>query len=278
MNDSLGDRMKGYENISRVYLPRRLPVIIRIDGRAFHTFTSGFGRPFDLILGRSMWGTAETLCKEISGAKLAYVQSDEISLLLTNDDTIETQPWFDNNIQKLVSISASIATLAFNTCFSNEIEALSSVWEEFKCEDKVGLSQLETYRKAVWKAQFDSRAFILPPEEVCNYFIWRQQDASRNSVQMVARIMYSHKELMNKNTDELKEMIHKKGINWNDYGTPYKRGICWIKKPKIVCSTVDLCSKEIEPVIRNQWVLDEDIPIFTQDRDYIERLVKHDDP
>lgn len=277
MNDLLGDRMKGYENISRIYLPRRMPVIIRVDGRAFHTFTRGFARPFDLILHRSIWGTAETLCKEISGVKLAYIQSDEISLFLTNDDTIDTQPWFDNNIQKLVSISASIATLAFNTCFSNEIETLSSICEELKCEDKVGLSQLETYRKAVWKAQFDSRAFVLPKEEVVNYFIWRQQDATRNSVQMVARSLYSHKELMNKNTDDLREMIFQKGINWNDYDTPYKRGVCWIKKPRIVASTVDLCSKVIEPAIRNQWTLDDDIPIFTQDRSYIEKLVTHDD-
>ena len=114
MRDNLGNRMKNYEHTSRTYLTRRLPVIIRLDGKAFHTFTKGLKKPFDEILIDAMWETAKYLCKSIQGCKIAYVQSDEISLLLTDYDTIESCAWFDNNIQKMVSISASMATLAFN--------------------------------------------------------------------------------------------------------------------------------------------------------------------
>lgn len=263
MSDSLGDRMKGYENVSRIYLPRRLPVIIRVDGRAFHTFTKGFQKPFDNVLSCAMRGAAIGLCKEISGAKLAFVQSDEISVLVTNNDSIETQPWFDNNLQKLVSLSASIAT----RCFDNAFQLAISEYNE-------SFSQYTTYFRSLHTATFDARAFVLPPEEVVNYFIWRQQDATRNSVQMVARSLYSHKELMNKNSDDLQEMIHEKGVNWNDYPTPWKRGICCVKTLKVVGVGADLGGT---PVVRSQWELDTDIPIFTQDRDYIERWLRHDD-
>lgn len=265
--DSLGDRMKGYENISRIYLPRRLPVIIRVDGRAFHTFTRGFERPFDQVLRTCMRVAAKALCEQISGVKLAYVQSDEISLLLTNDDTLDTQPWFGNNLQKLVSLSASIATLAFNGEFRQAI---------IRQPDKQQFgSYLIAYNRG---AQFDSRAFVIPPTEVTNYFIWRQQDATRNSIQMVAQSLYSHKELMNKNTDELQEMIFQKGINWNDYPIPNKRGFCVVKKPCVIGIEADATGLEAaSPVIRKQWVVDTDIPIFTQDRSYIEKLVIHND-
>lgn len=246
MFDSLGDRMKAYENVSRIYLPRRLPVIIRVDGRAFHTFTRGFQRPFDSVLAVSMWETAKALCKEISGAKLAYTQSDEISVLVTNNDTLTTEPWFANNLQKIVSLSASVATRAFDNAFQLKI---SSYNDSFK--------QFSTYFRVLHTATFDARAFILPPEEVCNYFIWRQQDAVRNSIQMAAQSVYSHKELQHKNQSNLQDMLMEKGINWNDYEVWQKRGICVVKA--------------------SEWTVDYDIPIFTQDRNYIERwLVPND--
>ena len=246
MFDSLGDRMKAYENVSRIYLPRRLPVIIRVDGRAFHTFTRGFQRPFDSVLAVSMWETAKALCKEISGAKLAYTQSDEISVLVTNNDTLTTEPWFANNLQKIVSLSASVATRAFDNAFQLKI---SSYDDSFK--------QFSTYFRVLHTATFDARAFILPPEEVCNYFIWRQQDAVRNSIQMAAQSVYSHKELQHKNQSDLQDMLMEKGINWNDYEVWQKRGICVVKA--------------------SEWTVDYDIPIFTQDRNYIERwLVPND--
>lgn len=179
---------------------------------------------------------------------MAYTQSDEISLLLTNDDNVDTQAWFDNNLQKLVSLSASIATLAFNKYYYEEL------YHDFE-------DDIELYRNGIFKAQFDSRVFILPKEEVANYFIWRQQDAVRNSIQMVAQSLYSHKELLNKNCNQLQEMIFQKGVNWNDYETRYKRGLCYIKKPI-----------QIGEVTRNKFVADLDIPIFTENREYIENL------
>lgn len=279
MPDALGDRMKAYENISRIYLTKRLPVIIRIDGRAFHSFTRGFLRPFDDLFHRTMWGTAQALCEQIGGAKLAYVQSDEISLLLTNDDTLTTEPWFGNNLQKLVSISASIATLEFNKIFMSEYTAVDEMLEHAKEEaikqdaplDLVACIRMgEAYEKSLMNAQFDSRAFVLPPSEVVNYFIWRQQDATRNSIQMVAQNLFSHKELMNKNTDQLQEMIFQEGINWNEYPVCYKRGVCCLKKRSETETTVKLGDGNTVKMYRNKWTIDKEIPVFTQDRSYIE--------
>lgn len=286
MFDSLGNRMKTYENVSRIYLPKRLPIIIRIDGRAFHTLTRGFARPFDQMLSASMEETAIALCNQIGGTKLAYAQSDEISLLLTNDDTIDTEPWFGNNLQKLVSISASIATLAFNSVFRREYDAYSqAIQAEIfasddlnkmpHCEEEIKI--IDAYQKALMKAQFDARAFVVPPDEVTNYFIWRQQDATRNSIQMVAQSLYSHKELMHKNTDDLQEMIFQKGINWNDYPVHFKRGFCIVKKPVSVRTVIDMKEGTEEDIIRNRWVSDLEIPLFTQDRNYIESRFRRKD-
>lgn len=255
MPDSLGDRMKGYENVSRIYLPRRLPVIIRVDGRAFHTFTKGFQRPFDDVLAKAMRETAVALCKEISGAKLAYTQSDEISILVTNNDTVDTQPWFDNNLQKLTSLSASIATRAFDNAFQGAISEYNESFNLFT-----------TYFRVLHKATFDARAFVLPADEVCNYFIWRQQDATRNSIQMVAQSLYSHKELQKKNCDELQVMILQKGINWDHYEPWKKRGIC-IKKSNMA---IIANGKEL---LRGTWEPDFNTPIFTQDRAYINNVL-----
>lgn len=226
MSDSLGDRMKGYENAYRLYLPKRLPVIIRIDGKAFHTYTKGMQKPWDSGLEICMRVTAKELCDSIQGAQLAYVQSDEISILIHNYKKLNSEAWFDNNLQKLTSVSASIATAIFN------LSATS-----------LGLSPN--------LALFDSRAWVLPEAEVCNYFIWRQQDASRNSVSMLAQSLYSHKELQNKNSPQLQEMCFQAGHNWDSLPTHHKRGFCVIRK--------------------EGWVVDDEIPIFTQDRSYVEK-------
>ena len=270
--DSLSDRMKAYENISRVYLPRRLPVLIRVDGRAFHTFTRGFQKPFDAVLMNAMQQTAKRLCEEVIGCKLAYVQSDEISLLITNDDTLETQPWFGNNLQKLVSLTASIATLTFNKAFS-ECEwgwyhtlLDSHIDDSGKVQVPDDLIRIsDAHHHAYDKATFDSRAFILPPSEVCNYFIWRQQDAVRNSIQMVAQSMYSHNELHGKNSSELQELIHARGVNWNDYPVPCKRGTCIVKR-----------EEEVDGIVRHKWVIDDNIPTFTKNRAYIQDTFVHE--
>lgn len=266
---SIGDRMKDYENISRIYLTKRSAVIIRIDGKAFHSFTKGFCRPFDNLLMNTMRKTAQYLCENISGCKLAYIQSDEISLLLTDYDTKDTQPWFDNNLQKLVSVSASMATMAFNKFICKDyLEEFQERWSKEKKYSDQESSKLIAYDQAVQAAiekgaMFDSRAFVIPKEEVCNYFIWRQQDATRNSILMVSQYYFSHSEMQGKTCDILQDMLFKKfQVNWNDYPTDQKRGSCVIRVPA-----------EINGVQRNKWTVDVNIPIFTQDRKYIDKLV-----
>ena len=266
--DSLGDRMKSYEGISRIYLTKRVPVIIRIDGKAFHSFTKGFRRPFDEILIKAMQETAKYLCKNIMGCKIAYTQSDEISLLLEDYERVETQPWFENNLQKIVSVSASMATMAFNRAFADAVNERYSYYTGINADEWTGSTEefdklFDNYFAKIGTAMFDSRVFILPKEEVCNYFIWRQQDATRNSIQMVAQSLFSHRQLQNKNCDQLQEMMFQEhNINWNDYATVYKRGSCVTKEQYTE-----------NDVTRSRWVVDTNIPIFTQDRNYIDRLV-----
>jgi tRNA(His) guanylyltransferase len=240
MKDKIGDRIKSfYEDRTRIYLPRRTYTIIRIDGKSFHSYTKGLQRPFDDTLITDMNLTAQFLCSQIQGAKFAFVQSDEISILLTDFDKLTTDAWFDGNIQKMVSVSASLATGKFNEL-------------RFSITNKL--------------AFFDSRVFTIPYQtEVENYFIWRQQDATRNSISSVAQSLYSHKELNGKDCAELQEMIFKKGINWNDYKPVYKRGRGIIKQAEeIITGTIK--------TIRNKWVVT-DVPIFTQDKEYFNKLL-----
>lgn len=236
--------MKGYENVSRNVLTRRTPVILRVDGRAFHTFTKSmeFAKPFDTLLSECMETAAYSLVRDVQGAKIAYVQSDEISVLITDYDTLTTDAWFGYNIQKMVSIASSITCNSFNQYFlsskhANQLARGSGF-------DAISLLPF---------AQFDARVFNLPREEVVNYFVWRQQDATRNSIQMVARSEFSHKECQDKSTSDLQDMLMTKGINWNDTPTRFKRGFC------------------VTPEGFHM-----EIPIFTQDREYLERFVNPD--
>lgn len=259
MKDELGDRMKNnYENRTRFYLNRRTYTIIRIDGKSFHTYTKGFKRPFDDDLMNDMDATAQYLCKNIEGAKLAFVQSDEISILLTDFDTIKTEAWFDNNLQKMTSVSASFATSIFNQLrllrqCSNPDD--NDEYEKWVTTDDILKTKL---------AHFDSRVFQISQKcEVENYFIFRQKDATRNSIQSVAQSLYSHKELNGKNSSQLQEMIFQKGINWNDYDARYKRGRIILK---------EYYQKEGFDSLRSKWLVFEP-PIFTQDKDYLTNLI-----
>ena len=274
---TLGDRMKNnYENITRYYLTRRMPVIIRLDGRSFHTFTRGFKKPFDDILVKTMQDTMKYLCENIQGCVLGYTQSDEISLVLTDYAEITTDAWFGNNLQKMCSVSASMATLAFNKFFSEQVQDFM-----YDCCNEYGDSVLpekqndydfayNVYFKKLDTAMFDSRVFTIPKEEVCNYMIWRQQDATRNSIQSVGQANFSQKELHGKSCSDIQDMLMmQKGINWNDYATTLKRGSCCIKTVIQDLST-DVKGGE-SPI--SKWVIDNDIPIFTQDRNYVEKLI-----
>lgn len=271
---SLGDRMKEYENVYRVCLTKKLPVIIRLDGRAFHTFTRGMKKPFDNVLMKSMQNTMKYLCENIQGCIFGYTQSDEITLVLTDYATIDTDAWFGYNIQKMVSVSASMATLEFNRVFSKLSEQLTKdyfgVWNTTDDERKY----CKLIKKAACNgAMFDARVFTLPKDEVCNCLIWRQQDATRNSIESAGQSQFSHKELHKKTCNQIQEMLFsEKGINWNDYPTSFKRGSACYKVPVEINSN-NLESTNTKSTVRNKWIIDTEIPIFTQDRDFIERWI-----
>lgn len=219
-NDVINKRMKdNYESRSRTFLTRRTPVIIRLDGKAFHTYTRGLDKPFDDGLTQDMQETAIYLCKNIQGAKCAYVQSDEISILITDYDTLQTDAWFDYNVQKMCSISASLATGIFNQL------RLNKILEQFKVSsEEYYISKINEFTSRLSLANFDSRVFNIPKEEVSNYFLARQKDAVKNSISMLAQSLYSHKELHLKNSSEMQEMCFQKGHNWNDLHFSKKRG------------------------------------------------------
>lgn len=273
---SLNDRMKNnYENRSKTYLTRRMPVIIRIDGKAFHTLTRGLNRPFDEILHEAMNYTMQYLCKNIQGCKLGYTQSDEITLLLTDYDKLDTDAWFDYAVQKICSVSASMATMAFNVKF-NELTTnylksdayVNHYWEET-------VSKYSKTLKGIIErgAMFDARCFNIPKEEVTNCFIWRQQDATRNAVQMLGQTYFSHKALDNKSISDIQDMLMlEKHINFNDMPTAFKRGVCCYKTLPVNIN-IDAITKEETVVQRPKWVIDDEIPIFTQDPNYVEQWV-----
>lgn len=277
-NDDLGDRMKTYENVTRTYLTRRTPVIIRIDGKAFHTFTRGFVKPFDEVLVKSMQDTMKYLCENIEGCVLGYTQSDEITLVLCDYKKLTSQAWFNNNIQKMCSISASMATMAFNKAFAINYwtwvrrNTHSSPTLDDEIALKIWNDQRDKYVAAINNgAMFDSRVFNIPKEEVNNCLIWRQQDATRNSIQSVAQSNFSSKYLEGKNCSELQEILwQEKNINWNSFPTHLKRGSCCIKE-RYECKT------ENGWVLRSRWIIDEEIPIFSQNTNYVNSRIIFED-
>lgn len=262
IKDALGARMKeNYENISKTKLLRRTPVAIRIDGKAFHTFTRGFKKPFDDILIESMEETMLYLCKNIQGCVLGYHQSDEITLILIDYKQLNSDAWFDYEVQKLCSVAASMATMRFAQVFNQKVYNYVSVNAEHNVIEN------KEYSAALIKAanngaMFDARCFNVPREEVTNLVYWRQLDAMRNSVQMVGQANFSHKQLDKKNQEAIKKMLKdEKGIDWeHDFATCYKRGTCCVRD------------------YNGQWYVDTEIPIFKgEDRKYIEQLIQQEE-
>lgn len=238
---ALGNRMKRYEEVPKTLLVRRMPAIIRVDGKAFHSFTKGMTKPFDEELKNAMVAATKELCREIQGAKIAYSQSDEISILVIDYEKIGTDAWFDYQVQKMASVSASIWSAYMN---------------EF----------IRPYTKKI--ALCDSRVFNLPKEEVNNYFLWRQQDATKNSISMVAQSLFSHGSLQGLSGPKMQEkMFQEKGINWNNLPTWQKRGLCVTKQ--------EIKKKDS---IRYKWEVDNEIPIFSQDSNYIEQYIYKEKP
>ena len=272
VHDDLANRMKEYEKRNQYYLQKRTPVAIRVDGRSFHTFTKGFKRPFDDILMKSMQETAKYMCENMGNAKLAYVQSDEITIILTDYDTLETDCWFNYRTDKLCSISASMATMAFNKFFERNAENyIQNCATDYETDGSYGKGtpeyQLcEIYQKALEKgAMFDARCFNIPKEEVTNLIYWRQLDAIRNSIQMVGQANFSHKELQNKSCNMIQDMLHEqKGINWNDYPTVCKRGSA--------CIYTEYAN--MNDSHNSGWIIDKEMPILKgENRAYVDDLV-----
>lgn len=269
VHDELGIRMKTfYEQIPKTKLMRRTPVAIRIDGKAFHTFTRGFKKPFDEVLMKSMQQTMKYLCENIQGCVLGYTQSDEITLILVDYKKLNSSAWFDYEIQKMCSIAASMATMAFNKFFEKEVRAWG-FQQGFPHKTTEWTSETAAtwfkYLDAIDKgAMFDARVFNIPKEEVTNLIYWRQLDATRNSIQMVGQANFSHRELQGKSCNEIQDMLMvQKSINWNDFFVSQKRGSCCIKE-----------AYEHEGVQRTHWVIDDNIPIFKEEgREYIDKLI-----
>ena len=249
VHDELGKRMKQYEAVSKTVLMRRTPVAIRIDGKAFHTFTRSLQKPFDHILMCSMIDTMEALCKNVQNCVFGYTQSDEITLILVDYKELNTAAWFDNEVQKLCSISASMATFYFNKFFAEYAErTITTLGYEHdysitlaKCIDA--------------PAMFDARCFNIPKEEVTNLLYWRQLDAIRNSIQSMGQSLFSHKELMNKSCAQIKEMIETTDASWDGLPTYRQRGTA--------------CFKSEEG-----WTVDYSMPILVREgREYVERHI-----
>lgn len=287
----LAERMKGYEKRNRYYLQRRMPVILRLDMRAGHSFTKGFKRPFDEVFIKSMQNTAKYLCENIQNCKLSYQQSDEITLLLVDYDKLNTDCFFDYRVDKLCSITASMATMAFNNIFSKYVKEfdLELAYNDNGIDTEENRKLWEIYKKAINKgAMFDARCFNIPKEEVTNLVYWRQLDASRNSIQMVGRANFSHKELQNRSCNDIQDMLMtQKGINWNDLPIYQKRGSCCVKENHFIenekgtqicysegCSDPFEDEEALTGIYRSSWIIDTDIPIFkSEGREYIDRLV-----
>lgn len=249
---ALGNRMKKYETASAISLCDNMPVIIRVDGKAFHTLTRQCKKPFDGDFNAVMNKVALYLCSQVMNVRLAYLQSDEISLLLFKRRP-ESEAWFDNNLQKLVSVCASM-------CSS-------------EAHFTMQLSGWQFNKEHLPHILFDARAFVVPAEDVDNYFLWRQRDCERNSILGLAQQHYSQKQLNGKNKEALHEMLHQKGVNWNDLPTSDKRGRCAVKEGYLAMPISEKCKE----ALRSRWIIDNEIPIFSQTREYITKHLIFDD-
>lgn len=278
LKDELGNRMKKYyEEVSKTRLVRRMPVIIRLDGKAFHTFTRGLDKPFDAYFNRAMQYTMKYLCENIQGCVLGYTQSDEITLVLIDYQTLQTDAWYDYEVQKMTSVSAAMATLAFNKVITDIVDELRLAATKQDPENGKP-AELGLWESKLFNATFDSRVFNIPKEEVTNCILWRQLDAERNSINALAQSLFSHKSLQGLNRKEIiAKMETEKGVIWGNLPTMYKRGSCCIKKTEVTKEWVEHVGGDLGVVhheYKSYWFIDNDIPKFKDDgRFYIEKLI-----
>lgn len=273
--DQIGTRMKTYyEEIPKTRLMRRVPVAIRIDGKAFHTFTRGFQKPFDSVLMISMQETMKYLCENIQGCVFGFTQSDEITLVLIDYQKITSSAWFDYEVQKICSITASMATIAFNKFFTKNVNYFEITHEH----DNTVNEYCTTLANAAEKgAIFDTRCFNIPKEEVANLIYWRQLDAIRNSIQMVGQANFSHRELQNKSCKDIKNMLlEQRYLNWDRLPEDYKWGSACIKtSPKEEIIDIPTATEKPLRMVVNcsSWFIDKHMPILKENWDYINRYI-----
>lgn len=256
MKENLGELIKQYEDCYNFKIPKRCVSIIRLDMRAGHNFTKGFDKPYDQIFIKSMYLTMLQLCESIQGCKFGYVESDEISLLIYETNP-EAEPWFANRVQKMCSISASMATMYFNKNFQKLVNDFLS--DHVPDSNKLVSEITNVYKNALEKdAMFDSRVFVIPESVIVPYFIWRQNDCTRNSILGLSQKYMSHKEMQGLKCNELQNiLLTKYDINWNNFSTVEKRGTCAYK-----------VLKDAEKV-RYEWLLDYEMPVLMDDKDFI---------
>jgi tRNA(His) guanylyltransferase len=253
--------MKEYEQAARTTFPKRMPLVVRVDGKAFSKLTSSLksqGDPFNRDFVDAMDKVATALCREIQGAQIAYVQSDECSVLVHGYKKFESTPWFDNQCQKIVSVVASVAAATFT----------ANSWRVFGSRDKFDPSAYD-----VRPVFFDARAFVLPEHDVANYFLWRQQDAMRNSVQMLARSHFSHKECDGKSCEMMKVMLSEKNVKWDDLPGGLRRGRVVVKRPEE--HTINVKGED-RKIMRLTWMV-EDAPTFSQNRSFFDHMLATED-
>ena len=257
---SLSDRMKEYESCYGFKVPNRSLMAVRLDGVGFSKYTKQFEKPFDDLLSNVMDATCIELCKTFNPI-MGYTQSDEISLIFTTTENVESELIYDGKVQKISSILAGKATAVFN---KKMLQLLST----FKYDDAQVLDKVKKGEFIELDAFFDARVFVLPEmTEVFNYLTWRQQDCTRNSVSMAASAYFSHQSLEGvKSADKQERLFKEKDINWNDYKTKYKRGLVVSRKE------VEFENDKNETITRTKWLPDYDIPIFSKDNDYLQNL------
>ena len=244
----MGDRMKRYESAAERYLVPRTPLMIRLDGKGFSKFTRGLDKPMDENMRLCMEYAAYELMRDIEGCRFAYTQSDEITLMLVDYATNETQPWFNYRANKVESIAAAICTSAFI---------------------KAAIKYMPAHLAKKGFPKFDARAFNVPREDVCNNVLWRQQDATRNAIQSLGHSYFSHKELQGKSCNDIQAMLlTEEDENFNDQPAYYKRGFSLYKVEMLVEG------RDGKEVIRKKIIVDLDMPIVSKDRVHVERWLE----
>lgn len=254
---TLNEELQEYESKSKIHLTKKVPVFIRVDGKAFKTFTKGFKKPYDELLSKTMMQTMQAMCEEIQGCVFGYTASDEITIILTDYHKWNSEPWLNYDAQKMSSEAASIATEAFNRFFNENRKVLRSP----KNADEISI--YEAYERACTiGARFEARCFNVPEDRVCEMIFWRQNNHRRNVIQSIGRLYFSRKELLGKCNDEVLDMLYEKEhIVWNNLPVVYRIGAC--------------CTKGKSPFVgKKSWSVDKHMPmICDENKAYLQEIM-----